>query len=270
MTRQLVTDVLIDDGMDPAEARGWARWLTHVYRGVDFHGKTVLDVGAGNGVHALHAAAAGAAMVVCLEPGAAGGNPAALQTLQRRSRLAAAHGLPSFGIETIPFDDFPSTRQFDVILCFAVINHFAEDLVPRLPTDSVATAYYTGIFGKLSRHLTNRGLLVVSDVSPRNALRLLAEFLGIPHPLAPTINLRSHQPPEVWVDLARAGGLAVRGLRWIIHRRLLPFGGRLVWLIGRGLLTSHFTLFFERTPTTSGGPDRADGDARTNPLERGH
>jgi ribosomal protein L11 methylase PrmA len=46
----------------------WRFYLDYLFRGVDFAGRTMIDVGAGDGMFSFYAACAGATKVVSLEP----------------------------------------------------------------------------------------------------------------------------------------------------------------------------------------------------------
>src|SRR5438067_4566581 len=57
--------------------------MQSLFRGVQFDGKRVLDIGGGDGIYSFYAAARGATEVMCLEPEARGAIPGAANIFER-------------------------------------------------------------------------------------------------------------------------------------------------------------------------------------------
>ena len=77
-----------------SNVRNLRRYLAWLFAGVDLRGKRFLDVGAGQGLYSLYAAAQGACAVVALEPQAAGsrqGANARMQNLAQEWGLSLRH-----------------------------------------------------------------------------------------------------------------------------------------------------------------------------------
>ena len=234
--------VLRREGSPRGSAVRWERWLKYVYRNVEFAGRRVLDIGAGAGLHSLHAALAGAT-VVALEPSGPGGSEASLRQLRARAAVAPEGSLQ---IQLQPIEALSGDGDFDVVLCINTINHIDERLVTRLPDDTEAIDRYRGFLDEVHRRLRPGGILVLSDASPENRLKWMADSRWLRHPFAPTINWSLHQPPEVWTALAAQARFGVTDVTWDPPRQLITLGD---WLARRGIaswLTSHFVLTMRR------------------------
>jgi SAM-dependent methyltransferase len=182
-------------------------YLRYLFEGVDFSGKAVLDVGAGDGKYSLYAACRGAT-VVGLEPAAAGsrsGSRELFETTVAQRALSNVTLVP----QSLQDFDWPD-RAFDVILLHASINHLDEDATVRLRNEQGARDVYRELFGKLARLAPPGARIIVVDCSPHN----LWARLGRRNPFAPTIEWHKHQPPEAWASLLEDVGFGNRRIRW--------------------------------------------------------
>ena len=111
-----------------SNVRNLRRYLAWLFAGVDLRGKRFLDVGAGQGLYSLYAAAQGACAVVALEPQAAGSRQGAYARMQN---LAQEWGL---SLRHLPEDleAHAADHGDDVILLHNVINHLDEPRKVRL------------------------------------------------------------------------------------------------------------------------------------------
>ena len=85
--------VLQREGSPRRSAVRWERWLKYIYCNVEFAGRQVRDIGAGAGLHSLHAALAGATLVA-LEPSGPGGRNTSLRYLSSKGRCRARESDP--------------------------------------------------------------------------------------------------------------------------------------------------------------------------------
>jgi SAM-dependent methyltransferase len=216
--------------------------LRYLFDGVDFDGKVVLDVGAGNGWSSLYAACMGATRVVGLEPEAAGSSESAQAQFE--------HGIARIGldqVELIPetFQDYdPGDTSFDVVLLMSAINHLDEEATARLHLDPEARSIYRELFEKLASLCGPGAKLIVADCARLN----LFPRLGITNPIAPWIEWHKHQQPEFWSRLLEAAGFERPRIRWSSFNTLRT-PGRL--LLGNRFaaycLTSTFCLTMQRS-----------------------
>lgn len=223
-------------------ARGNHRfYVNYLFEGVDFRGKTMLDVGGGDGMLSFYAACAGAAEVVCLEPEIAGSATGMNAAFQRTSSF-----LGHANVQLLPdrLHDYKcSDSSFDIILLHASINHLDEDACIRLRRDRDAQSSYERLFGKLASLARPGAVLLVVDCAQRN----LFGDLHIANPFAPMIEWRKHQSPKLWARLLAHAGFVNPAIRWSSFNTLRT-AGRL--LLGNPVaaycLTSVFCLRMER------------------------
>lgn len=231
-------------GLNARVARSWWRWLGQVYRDIDWNTKRVLDLGAGTGYHTAFAAASRASVVCAVEPELSGASTGACSTLARLT--AECNQFARVIVVTSEIAGARHEGPFDIVLCFNVINHVHEDLVPRLPTDPVAVARYSDFFQELYASMSDGGKLILADCSPENHIRGVSELLGIRHPVAPTIQWHLHQPPEVWAAMAVRAGMRLNSLRWPAPRQLSAISRLVSNRSASGFLQSHFVLVLEK------------------------
>ena len=195
----------------------------------------MLDVGAGDGLFACYMALHGASEVVALEPEQDGSSSSALRLLRARTE---ALKLP-IACHAQTFQDFTDEEHsFDVILAHNVINHLDEDAVTQLQTSEVARIRFRELLAKMHRLLKPDGVLILADCARDN----LFPRLGLPNPLAPTIEWEKHQNPEVWRELLRQVGFAAAELHWTYPRRLRGLGPLLSRRWMSYCLDSHFVM----------------------------
>jgi SAM-dependent methyltransferase len=221
----------------------WSRvefWLRQSLRDLDFRGKAVLDVGAGDGLFSCYMALQGAARVVSLEPELDGS-----VTNPRRTLLARVQALHLDNVTCFsdPFQDYAGPEcEFDVIVAHNVINHLDEGAVAVLHRDEDARASYRALLRKFYELLKPGGVVVIADCARAN----IFPWLGLPNPIASTIEWSKHQDPDLWVRLLRDVGFGAPDLHWTYPRRLSAFGRFLDNRFMSFLMQSHFVLHVHR------------------------
>jgi cyclopropane fatty-acyl-phospholipid synthase-like methyltransferase len=205
-----------------------------LFAGLSLANSHVLEVGCGTGAWATWAALHGAHRVVGIEPEAEGSSSKVLAQFQRAIETlglceqveAAGHSLQ---------DLVPSEQPFDVVVMYDVINHLDEDAVTVLHCDQTAFKRYVILLESIRSLMHPGGWVIVADCARDN----FWNRLGLPAPLASSIEWHKHQNPYTWVKVFEHAGFQCYDLRW---SPLQPFP-RLTanWLV-QYLTCSHFVL----------------------------
>lgn len=88
--------------------------MSFLYDGIDFTGKSVIDIGGGMGLHSLYAAARGAASVLMIEPEGDGGHQSMIANF---NNLRDAMGFDNVELLVGIMQDFdPAGKTYDIIL----------------------------------------------------------------------------------------------------------------------------------------------------------
>ena len=233
-------DITVQDGI--VSKRTYLQFqMQNLFEGVELRGRTVLDIGGGNGVYSFYAAAAGASSVLCLEPEAEGSTSRVIDTFQRlRERM----GFDNVTIDPVTLQDFaPRGRTFDVVLLYNSINHLNEPACITLLDKLESREAYTDIFSNLYSLCARPAKLIVADCSRHNFFNAI----GTKNPFNPTIEWHKHQAPELWAGLLSKVGFTTPRIRWSTFSRLgtagkLFTGNR--W--AAYFLRSHFVLTMDR------------------------
>jgi SAM-dependent methyltransferase len=236
---------------EPGRRSGNLRFhFEHLFRGVSFPGKQVLDVGAGNGQLSFYAVAMGAQRVVALEPEKEGWTEGDRAQFQRIAHLL---GTDQVELQPVTLQEYePGGDTFDMLILKSSINHLDEDACIRLHQDSGARATYRKLFAKLA-DLTRPGAwLIATDCSPHN---FFAQS-GLKNPIAPSIEWHTHQRPQLWVELLEEAGFRDPRIRWESFNTLRS-PGRVVLgnRVASYFLNSAFALTMRKgqTPATALG-----------------
>lgn len=216
----------------------------YLFEGINFKGKTVLEIGAGDGLHSFYAASKGAAKVVSLEPEAEGSTAGVQRRFYRlRSRLGLEDVV---GLCAVPFQQYDAgDLKFDIVLLYDSVNHLDESACVSLAHNSAAVAIYQAIFHAVSALCHSGAHLIIADCSRFNFWKLV----NLPNPFAPTVEWDKHQPPMVWSNLLSQCGFyqpRVRWRGWRAHGLREPgirlLGNRFVTYF----LDSHFCLTMDK------------------------
>ena len=216
-------------------------YCAYLFDEIPLRGKTMLDIGAGDGRYSFYAACAGAQRVVGLEPEVEGSRTGMHERFERARSLLR---LQTVDLEPRSLQDYDARGEtFDVLLLHDSVNHLDEAACMRLRDDPTAREIYRVLFEKLARLNRPNGTLVVADCSNEN----LFARLRVKNPVAPTIEWHKHQKPELWAGMLAEVGFRNPRIRWRSFNRLRS-GGRV--LLGNRLaaycLTSHFCLTMRR------------------------
>lgn len=186
----------------------WA--LRHkLFAGIDFEGKTMLDVGCGDGCMGLWAAAHGARHVVGLEPEVDGSSAGMQEAFHRAARRVGLEDRVE--LVTARLQDYDAGQEgFDVVLLAASINHLDEEACVRLHEDEHARKTYREHLRALAGLAAPGAILIVTDSDRRN----LFGRLGVRNPLAPTIEWEKHQSPHLWARLLADIGFEAPAVHW--------------------------------------------------------
>lgn len=198
----------------------FARFARQLFVDIDFHNKTMLEIGCGKGILCLWAALHGARHVVGLEPLAEGAYDSsechnAFRTMAQQLDLPQARILP----QTVQQFDCPD-NYFDVVLSVASINHLDEKSCIALGQSADAEKEYQSIFRNIARMMKPGGKLIVIDAARRNFFG----DLGLRNPMSPNIEWFKHQQPAYWAKLLGDCGFGQPRIRWNAGK-LLRYAG---------------------------------------------
>ena len=186
---------------------GFDRYHAALFRGVDFRGRRVLDVGGGLGTCSFLAVAAGAAEAICLDPEAAG---ATSGTGAVFSGLAAELGIDNAHIEPTTLQSYVAPpRSFDVVIFHNSINHVEEAACIELERSEEARRAYRAVFTQ------------VADLSRPGADLIIAAYL--PLFAFQRVEAKLFSPMVYAVGYAQLGALLfAMFVAWIMgdHKRL--------------------------------------------------
>ena len=199
-------------------SRGYEFYFkNYIFSSIDFRGKTILDVGGGNGIASFYAVKyLGAKSSLVIDPLEDGSND------EMHSQYDAFLDLFGKGVEFYQgyTNELADEKKYDVLLLHNVINHVGEDIVHKLHYDNDTKIIFKERIcdilskGKLGGHL------IVADCGRRN----IFGDLKIHNPIAPTINWSIHQQPHVWQEIMEEIGCKHLKTNWTARRELGFYG----------------------------------------------
>lgn len=204
-----------------------------IFNRIPLNGLRVLDVGCGNGALALWSAVNGANYVLGIEPERDGSTEGSFQVFQNVINNYKFGTIIEAGRQEI--QDIIGIQKFDIIILYNVINHIDEHAVQLLPNDPGARSTFLEIGNDIKSLLSEDGVLILADCARNN----FWGNLGLISPVAPTIEWKKHQDPEVWIDLFSQVGFELFDLRW---SPVYPFGKLSENRIFHFFTLSHFVL----------------------------
>ncbi len=241
MKSERFLDICLQEGLTPNKEYLRLYLSQYLFKGVDFKGKSVLDIGGGTGTFSFYTAVRGAKRVLCLEPELSGGRRGFVSRFeQARDRLS----LENVFLESVTFQDFdPGQQKFDIILLHNSINHLDEEACANLLDSKKARERYKLIFEKLGRISKKGTKLLIADCSRYNFFA----SLGLKNPFAKTIEWEKHQPPECWSRMLQGFGFEQIKIVWPPYHLLRPLARRLLNnRLASYFLNSHFILSMEK------------------------
>lgn len=228
---------LIEQMFSSQTAKRLRHYYAANYRNIELPGKSVVDIGGGNGIHAFYCTSLGASSAVVVEPELDGSTSGVIKQFES---IHEALGRPDVTLRESVIQELDLNEQtFDLILLQDSINHFDESACTTFKTDSNSREKYREIASKVRDLAHADTVLHFADCSSRNFF----PSVGLSNPFDPGIEWEKHQPPEIWIRLFEEVGFEFRHLSWSTPSIL----GRLGRWLGFSSLpaffhTSHFVV----------------------------
>jgi len=211
--------------------KGYAFYFREfIYSNVDFQGKTIADVGGGNGIASFYALSADPqCQCWIVDPIIEGSNLAMMDQyalMAEKTDATRVHFHKDF-IETLE-----DPQQFDIVLMHNSINHIGEDIIEEAKSNDGRYLEFIGRLKPIIDRVVQGGTIIVSDCGTEN----FWDKIGLRSPFAPTIEWNLHGEPEFWQKMLESVGCAHVKTGWTSRREL----GKL----GKLLLANRFTSYF--------------------------
>lgn len=188
-----------------------------VFSGVDLQGKSLLEIGSGDGIYSIWAKLHGAKKVVALEPEVDGCDydvKEMFNSLMKDLKIKNVTCVP----ETIQGFVSQDDEKFDIVLSNSSVNHLDEDACKKLERDAKAQEKYIIIFKKIRSMMKKGGMLLVLDNSNSNFFPSLHKS----SPFSPNIDWQVHQAPEMWIALLLKAGFFNPKINWPSRYKFFP------------------------------------------------
>jgi cyclopropane fatty-acyl-phospholipid synthase-like methyltransferase len=239
MTEIEFAQIIVDNGIFPTMKRLRFK-LDNLFDKLKLSGKTVLDIGGGEGLLSFYSAYKGAQNVICLEPESEGSS---FGVIEKFYSLKEQFQFSNVSLNKDVFQNFKTALQFDLILMYNSINHLNEPACINIRSDKHAKSEYMEYFNKLYALTNNNGILIISDCSNKN----FWDSIRIRNPFAKNIEWNKHQSPEIWFDLAQKSGFKFEKLIWSSFNRLGK-PGKIIFAnkIAAYFFDSHFNLYLKK------------------------
>ena len=183
-------------------------------------GKTMLEIGSGEGLFSLWALANGIERAVLLEPEADGATKGVAGKLLKHQK---ALNIPDerLRLYTQTFQEYKGEMEsFDIVLSYASINHIDEPACINLHRSEIAYSTYNKYFEKIYNLMRPGGYFILSDAGRIN----LWNQIGMNSPFSPTIEWNKHQEPDLWKQLLNETGFSFVSLDWLRFYPLRKLG----------------------------------------------
>lgn len=210
------------------------------FSGIDFAGKSVLEVGCGKGFVSLYLAMfTMAAHITALDQSSGNGSEiGVLQVLKSHiKRLALEKRLTAIECDALTFASGP----FDIIIANNCLHHFVAAGQSYKKNPSVADRYQH-MFRHFSTLLKNEGQIIIQEVDPFNIWRILLPKLVFPH-----TDWSIHPPLSCWVDAIRKGDLIPSRIKPITPYKLRMCRTLFSLKIFRPLLTGGIVIYCRKS-----------------------
>ena len=211
-----------------------------LFKNIDLKDKTVLDIGAGNGVYSFYALIKGAKKLVCIEPEFEGSRSNYISSLKKFRKFINRED--DVIISTDTFQNFKSEMKFDFVLMHYSVNHIDEENCIVLESSKKSQEIYHNYFQKIYNSMTNNGDLIITDTSKYNFFN----FFGITNPFVPTIEWQKHQSPYVWSRYLEKVKFSTKKIQWTAPMKLKKFHFLLNNVVFLYFTTSLFRLHMKK------------------------
>ncbi len=211
-----------------------------LFKNIDLKDKTVLDIGAGNGVYSFYALIKGAKKLVCIEPEFEGSRSNYISSLKKFRKFINRED--DVIISTDTFQNFKSEMKFDVVLMHYSVNHIDEENCIVLESSKKSQEIYHNYFQKIYNSMTNNGDLIITDTSKYNFFN----FFGITNPFVSTIEWQKHQSPYVWSRYLEKVKFSTKKIQWTAPMKLKKFHFLLNNVVFLYFTTSLFRLHMKK------------------------
>lgn len=193
------------------------------FRGYDFKGKRMLDIGGGSGLLTFYAVAHGADEVICLEPENAGCT-SGIGSVFEKIKIAGSYKKANLLEQTFQEYQINQGIYYDIITSNASINHLDESAVIDVNVNMVSMNSYKLLVKKMYDILTPGGALIIADVGRKNFFN----DIGLKSPICKTIEWYKHQNPEFWTKLFESVGFVLKRKEYMTFNVLGEFGKKLI------------------------------------------
>jgi SAM-dependent methyltransferase len=208
------------------DASGWKldrlAWrLRDTLRQVDWREKDVLEIGCGRADMSLYMALTGAKQVKAIDP-EADGSTTGRQNIVRQ-RIEALQ-VSNFSFQPTVFDvTHYEPESLDVIFGINVIEHIHETR-QLLTDDAAAFDSYQRFFADACHVLRPDGALAISNASRYSLWAIISQQtqyrIKTPIRSMRRIVWELHQPPKIWIELAKQAGFRQAFTHWRVPYRL--------------------------------------------------
>jgi SAM-dependent methyltransferase len=219
----------------------FAHALQNVFRGIDFRGKRVLEIGSGRGLLAMYIGMRGAAEVLSMEPELVGATSGVIA--EQRARLETL-GLQNVVVVPADFNTWdPGAARFDVIVSRASINHLHESAHHAEHHEPTWNGY-VGVARRIHGMLSPNGQFVATDAC-RYAFFTGLRRLGVRRPWnrkRSGVDWRHHQNPGTWIKIFRHAGFSQVTVHYPVPYRLKAAASVIDNRVANFFLTGGFIL----------------------------
>lgn len=209
-----------------------------LFNGIDFKGKTLIDIGGGNGLFGFYAALNGAKHVVVMEPEFDGSSSGMIREFNELKELLG--GLDNIEHTTEVLEDYDrENHDFDYILMHNSVNHINEEACITLTKDKASDEIYQSFLMKLREICLEGTELIICDAARNN----FWSDIGVKNPFTPQIEWLKHQNPGVWSKVFSKAGFQTTSTNWTSPNQLGATGKLLLGnKIGGYFTISHFRM----------------------------
>jgi SAM-dependent methyltransferase len=201
----------------------------YLFLEIQLAGKSLIDVGGGDGRYGLCAVLIGAKRAVVLEPEAAGSS-VGFTAFKNLHSLAGSP--PQCEFEQVTLAEYTKTKggqEFDIVLLHNVINHLDEEACITLHQQEASRERYRQQLREVAAVCSPGGTLIICDCSRKS----FWPAVGLRNPF---MEWHKHQTPELWAALLQDIGFSQAKVRWTTPNSL--------GAIGRLFLSNRLASYF--------------------------